>query len=588
MDQQNLKLSEVIKQVVSEKGVDKNELISILETAISTAAKRIFGQERVIEAQYNPDLDEIELFQILQIVEDVENPYHDITPLDVEEYQEALVENPGDPLPEVGDEILVQIFYRDEDKEQAERQDKKFSDLIQLESAKVDFGRIAAQTAKQVILQRMREAEQNLFYDRYKDCQDQLMNGVVRQFDKGNIIVEIKEDGAEAVLPQKEQTPRESYRPGDPICAYVKKVQRSSKDAQIVLSRTDPYLVVRLFEREVPEMTEGTVQIVRVARQPGVRTKIAVYSSSNDIDAVGACVGLRGQRVQNVVKELKGEKIDIVPFHQDPARFVCSAISPAEVSRVFIEEEAKAMELIVPNDQLSLAIGRSGQNVRLAAQLTGWNLDIISESRLDEIKKEAKRLLLEKSDFPEGLIDTLFALGYNKLEHIAKVNPMELSQFPGFGIENAEKIVSEAKRILRLSQLEEEDRKHEEQNVSDIATYLGLSVRDAKKIYAGGYRSLVKLFVEGNAKRLDARTGIGVNLATSVIKNLEELALGQEVYTAESLAEARKVFDDAMNEAESVPVEVAYGKVLDTCGEVIFPFDEDDDDFDETSGGSDV
>ena len=539
MDQQNLKLSEVIKQVVSEKGVDKNELISILETAISTAAKRIFGQERVIEAQYNPDLDEIELFQILQIVDEVENPYHDITPLDVEEYQEALVENPGDPLPEVGDEILVQIFYRDEDKVQAERQDKKFSDLIQLESAKVDFGRIAAQTAKQVILQRMREAEQNLFYDRYKDCQDQLMNGIVRQFDKGNIIVEIKEDGAEAVLPPKEQTPRESYRPGDPICAYVKKVQRSSKDAQIVLSRTDPYLVVRLFEREVPEMTEGTVQIVRVARQPGMRTKIAVYSSSNDIDAVGACVGLRGQRVQNVVKELKGEKIDIVPFHQDPARFVCSAISPAEVSRVFIEEEAK-------------------------------------------------RLLLEKSDFPEGLIDTLFALGYNKLEHIAKVNPMELSQFPGFGIENAEKIVSEAKRILRLSQLEEEDRKHEDQNISDIATYLGISTRDAKKLYAGGYRSLVKLFVEGNAKRMDARTGIGVNLATSVIKNLEELALGQEVYTAESLAQARKVFDDAMNEAESVPVESAYAKVLDTCGEVIFPFDEDDDDFDETSGGSDV
>ncbi|MBQ1266771.1 MAG: transcription termination/antitermination protein NusA [Proteobacteria bacterium] len=587
MDQQNQKLSEVIKQVVSEKGVDKDELISILETAISTAAKRIFGQERVIEAQYNPELDEIELFQILQIVDEVENKYHDITPLDVEEYQEALVEHPGDPLPEVGDEILVQIFYRDEDKQQAEKQDKKFSDLIMLESAKVDFGRIAAQTAKQVILQRMREAEQNIVYNRYKDRQDQIMTGRVRRFDKGNVIVEIDSDNAEAMLPQREQVPRESYRPGDTICAYVKKVQRSSKDPQIILSRTDPNFVVRLFEQQVPEMNEGTVQILRVARHPGTRTKIAVYSSASDIDAVGACVGLRGQRVQAVVTELHGEKIDIVPFHNDPARFVCSAISPAEVSRVFIEEEATAMELIVPNDQLSLAIGRGGQNVRLAAQLTGWNLDIISEARLDEIKKEAKRLLLEKSDFPEGLIDTLFALGYNKLEHIAKVDPMELSQLPGFGMENAEKIVSEAQRILRLSHQEEEDRMHEEQNLSDIATYLGLSSRDAKKIYAGGYRNLVKLFVEGNAKRLDARTGIGVNLAASVIKNLEELALGQEVYTEESLAQARNVFEAAMNEADSVPVEEAYEKVVSACGERIFPLDEDDDDLDEISGGSD-
>lgn len=587
MDQQNLKLSDVIKQVVNEKGVDRNELLGILETAISTAAKRIFGQERVIEAQYNPDLDEIELFQILQIVEEVENPYHDITPLDVEEYQEALVEHPGDPLPEVGDEILVQIFYRDEDRQQAVRQDKKFSDLIQLESAKVDFGRIAAQTAKQVILQRMREAEQNIVYNKYKDREDQLMVGVVRRFEKGNIIVEIENDGAEAMLSSKEQTPRENYRPGDKICAYVKKVQRSSKDPQILLSRTDPYFVVKLFEQQVPEMNEGTVQILRVARHPGMRTKIAVYSSASDIDAVGACVGLRGQRVQAVVSELRGEKIDIVPYHDDPARFVCSAISPAEVSRVFIEEEAKAMELIVPNDQLSLAIGRGGQNVRLAAQLTGWNLDIISEARLDEIKKEAKRLLLEKSDFPEGLIDTLFALGYNKLEHIAKVDPMELSQFPGFGMENAEKIVSEAKRILRITHMEEEERANEEQNISDIATYLGLSLRDAKKIYAGGYRNLVKLFVEGNAKRLDARTGIGVNLAASVIKNLEELALGQEVYTSEALAEARTVFDNAMHEADSVPVETAYEKVVDVCGERIFPVDEEDD-LDDISGGSDV
>lgn len=567
---QNLKLSEVIKQVGSEKGVDREVLIDTLQVALATAAKRVFGQQREIEAMYNEELDEIELFQILQITDEIENTYRDITLEDAQEYGFDVG---------LGDELLVQIFYRDEDRDRALEQDKKYGDLLCLDSAKVNFGRIAAQTAKQVILQRMREAEQDIIYNQYKDREGGLITGTVRRFEKGNIIVSI--DNVDAILPSREQTPRETYRPGDTIEAYVKKVQRSSREPQIVLSRTEPALVLKLFEQVVPEMYEGIVQIIRVARQPGMRTKVAVYSSQSDVDAVGACVGVRGQRVQNVVQELRGEKIDIVPFHDDAARFVCSAISPAEVSKVFIDEATESMELIVPNDQLSLAIGRGGQNVRLAAQLTGWNLDIISEARLNELKNEAKRLLLGNSDIPEALIDTLFTLGYNKLEHIANVDPQELSQFPGFGMENAEKIVSEAKRILSASRKAKVDKEREEQDISDIATYLGLSERQAKQLYNGGYHTLPILFVEGDPKRMDARTALGTNLTASIIKNLEELALGQEVYTSEELAAARETFNQTMLKDELSTIEEGYAETIAQHGEKVFPLDEDEDEEDE-------
>ncbi len=569
---QNLKLSEVIKQVGSEKGVDRGVLIETLQVALATAAKRVFGQQREIEASYNEELDEIELFQILQVTDDIENPYRDITLEDAEEYNFDVG---------LGDELLVQIFYRDEDRDRAVEQDKKYGDLLSLDSAKMNFGRIAAQTAKQVILQRMREAEQDIIYNQYKDREGELITGTVRRFEKGAIIVNI--DNVDAILPQREQTPRETYRMGDTIEAYVKKVQRSSREPQIVLSRTEPALVLKLFEQVVPEMYEGIVQILRVARQPGMRTKVAVYSSQSDVDAVGACVGVRGQRVQNVVSELRGEKIDIVPFHDDAARFVCSAISPAEVSKVFIDEASTSMELIVPNDQLSLAIGRGGQNVRLAAQLTGWNLDIISEARLNELKNEAKRLLLGHSDIPEALIDTLFTLGYNKLEHIANVDPAELSQIPGFGSENAEKIVSEAKRILKEKQKKENEAERKEDNISDIATYLGLSERQAKQLYNGGYHNLPILFVEGNAKRMDARTALGTNLTATIIKNLGELALGQEVYTETELEAARATFESVMAENELSTVEEAYAITVSAHGEKVFPLDDEDDDMDEES-----
>ena len=564
----DLKLSEVIKQVGSEKGVDQSVLIETLEVALATAAKRVFGQQREIEAYYNEELDEIELFQILQVSEEIENPYRDITLEDAEDHGFNV---------QLGDELLVQIFYRPEDAYRAKEQDKNYGSLLNLESSKVNFGRIAAQTAKQVILQRMREAEQDVVYNLYKDRKGEMITGVVRRFGAGGAIL-VDLDRAEAILPAREQNTRETYRLGDTIEAYVKNVQRSSRDPQIILSRTDPALVIKLFENVVPEIDEGIVQILRVARQPGLRTKVAVYSSQSDIDPVGACVGMQGKRVQFVVSKLRGEKIDIVPFSDEPARFVCSAISPAEVAKVLIDESTTAMELIVPDDQLSLAIGRGGQNVRLAAQLTGWNLDIISESRLNEIMQEAKRALMSHGVEDETLIDTLFTLGYNKLEHIARVDPLELAQIPGFGMDNAERIVEIANSILSESKSRRSNRAEEMQNISDIATYLGLSEHQARQVYEAGYKDLSILFLESDPKRLDAKTGVGINRAPELIEDLKTIAVNQEVYTEEELETAREVFNQGLLEIPNATIAQAYNCVVEKFGERPFPPAEDEDD----------
>ncbi|MFW5967066.1 MAG: transcription termination factor NusA, partial [Persicimonas sp.] len=401
-------LNTVIEQVGRDKGIGRETLIETLEAAILTAARRTYGPQREIEAQFNEETGEIELFQIVTVSNDVENPYREVS---VEEVEEAGFSA------EPGDELLFQIFYREEDQEKAKAQDERFGELLKLDSYNSTFGRIAAQTAKQVIIQRVREAERDIIYNEYKDRVGDMVTGIVRRFEKGNIIVDLGR--ADAILPRREQTPRESYRPGDRIQAMIKEIQRSSRSPQVVLTRADPQLLINLFEHEVPELYENIVRIVAVAREPGVRTKVAVYSRDSDVDPVGACVGMRGSRVQAVVQELHGEKIDIVPYVEDPARFVTNAISPAEVSKVLIDEHNMTMELIVPDDQLSLAIGRGGQNVRLAAQLTGWNLDIISETRLQNMMQEARENLVEFEGITEDMIDSLFTLGYNKLEHIA-------------------------------------------------------------------------------------------------------------------------------------------------------------------------
>lgn len=435
--EEQINLNHIITEVGKDKGIDREVLIETLKSAILTAARRTYGPQREIEAHFNEQTGEVELFQIITVEEDVENPYREVS---VEEVEEAGFSA------EPGDELVFQIYYRDKDSDKAKLQDERFGELLKLDSYNSTFGRIAAQTAKQVIIQRVREAERDIVFNEYRNRIGEMVTGVVRRFEKGNIIIDLGR--ADAILPRREQTPRESYRPGDRVQSMIKEVQRSSRDPQVVLTRADPQMLFKLFEGEVPEIHEGIVRIVAVAREPGVRSKVAVYSRDSDVDPVGACVGMRGSRVQAVVQELRGEKIDIVPYVEDSARFVCNAISPAEVSKVLIDEMNMTMELIVPDDQLSLAIGRGGQNVRLAAQLSGWNLDIISETRLKSMMADMRADLLEFDGINEDMIDTLFTLGYNKLEHIAQAEEQELAQIPGYTLVGAAAIIKAADEIL--------------------------------------------------------------------------------------------------------------------------------------------
>ncbi len=491
-------LNMVIEQVGRERGLDRAVLVETLEAALKTAAKKVFGEERDIEAQFNEDSGDIELFLIITVADVVENPYREITVEEAREY--------ADPNAESGDELLFQLFYREQDLEQAQDQDRRYGDLLGLESARRTFGRIAAQTAKQVIIQRVREAERQNIYEEFKDRKHELITGIVRRFEKGAIIVDLHK--ADAVLPSGEQTRRESYRPGDRIQGYVKDVVRSARDAQIILSRTDPGLVIKLFEQEVPEIFEGIVKIVAVAREPGVRSKVAVYSTDADVDPVGACVGMRGSRVQSVVQELRGEKIDIVPYHSDPARFVCNAISPAQVSKVLIDEAKGSMELIVPDDQLSLAIGRGGQNVRLAAQLSGWNLEIYSETRLRQLMAAAKEELLAYDGVEESMIDTLFSLGYNKLEDISLAEIEEIANLPGFNEERATAIVEAASDIVSTpddgsAPVTEEDLEREA-----LQVIRGVGAKVATAIHDAGYSKPVHLAFEDDVPRFAALTSL--------------------------------------------------------------------------------
>src|SRR4249920_570544 len=376
----------VLDQVSKDKNIDRTVLVETLEQAILTAAKRAFGMQREMEAKFNEEIGRVDLFQII---------------------------------------------YDEKDQVKAEEQDAKYGELLKLNRAWKGFGRIAAQTAKQVILQRVREAERENVFNQYKDRKGELISGIVRRFERGNIIIDL--GGAEAVLPVRDQVPRESYRAGDRIVAFVVDIDKTARGPQIILSRTSKGLLEKLFEMEAPEIYEKIVRIEASAREAGARSKIAVSSRDRDVDPVGACVGMKGSRVQAVVQELRGEKIDIVPYDDDPARFVCNAIAPAEVSRVIIDAETHTMELIVPDDKLSLAIGKKGQNVRLASQLTGWRIDIHSESKVRELEESAKRSMSEIDGSSEELASTLFKLGWRSAEDVARGKIEELGGVPGVG-----------------------------------------------------------------------------------------------------------------------------------------------------------
>jgi transcription termination/antitermination protein NusA len=457
-------LNMVIDQVGRDKNIERDVLVQALEQAILTAAKKTFGPNRELEAQYNEETGVVDLFLIVNVVEDEEDAILGREILAQEASEHGLEA-------EIGDELLFQVFYRAEDMDRAGEQDAKFGDLIDMKNAHKRFGRIAAQTAKQVIYQRVREAERDNIYNEFKDRKGELITGLVRRFERGAIVVDLGR--AEAVLPTREQVPRESYRVGDSIKAYVLDIDRNARGPQIILSRTHKGLLEKLFEQEVPEIYEKIVRIESSAREPGARAKIAVSSRDRDVDPVGACVGMKGSRVQAVVQELRGEKIDIVPYDEDPARFVCNAIAPAEVSRVLIDADGHRMELVVPDDKLSLAIGKKGQNVRLASQLTGWRIDIHSESKIQDLERRAKDQLAAVDGMTPDLAETVFRLGWRSVGELARAAPEELAVVPGIdGVEGGQAVAEGARRFL------DDERRRQDRSRREVERRSTMSDRD--------------------------------------------------------------------------------------------------------------
>jgi N utilization substance protein A len=400
-------LNRVIEQVSKEKGIDKTILISALENAMVSAAKKKFGHQRKIEAQFNPEIGEVELFEAKTVVEAVQD---DATEITLNEARDTL-----DPDAQVGDELLCKLD----------------SSL---------FGRIAAQAAKQNIVQRLRDAEREIIYNEFKGREGQLVNGIVQRFEKRNIIVNLGR--TDAILPEKEQVPRERYRQGDRIRAFIVSVEITSRGPQIVLSRTHPGMLIQLFAQEVPEIYEGIVEVKGAAREPGGRAKIAVVSHDSDVDPVGACVGMKGTR------ELRGEKIDIVHWIPDQAEYVCRALAPAKVSRIIIDDDDHTMEVIVPDDQLSLAIGKKGQNVRLASRLTNWRIDVRSEAEAEEETRRARQSINSIPGIGDFATELLYQSGFKSAEDIADSDLEEILDVEGISKEKAEALHSSAKQYV--------------------------------------------------------------------------------------------------------------------------------------------
>jgi N utilization substance protein A len=402
-------LKKVIEAVGKEKNLDRDLLIQALSEAILSAAKKFYG-DCLFEAKYNDETEEVELvrYKVVAADEDFRDPLKEIKQSDAVAM---------DPTLRVGDEVGEPL-------------------------ATDELGRIAAQAAKQVIVQKMHEAEKDKVVADFKDRKGQLITGFVRRFDKSDVIIDL--GSCEGVLPTREQIPGEKFKIKDKVTSYLLDVRRSTRGPQLILSRAHPEVLIRLFEQEVAEIAEGIVVVQSAARDPGSRSKIAVYSTEPSVDPVGACVGIKGSRVQAIVQELRGEKIDIIPYERDPARFVCNALAPADVSKVVVNERLRTMEVVVPDDNLSLAIGKRGQNVRLAAQLCGWKVDIRSESRMRELVQEHKSVLARIPALGEMRAEILVNEGYKDPADIARMESKALSKLLRLEEEEAQQVLAGA------------------------------------------------------------------------------------------------------------------------------------------------
>ncbi|HEV7253241.1 MAG TPA: transcription termination factor NusA [Mesorhizobium sp.] len=424
-----LELLQIADAVAREKSIDKGIVIAAMEDAIQKAARSRYGQETNIRATIQPSTGELRLQRLMEVVENVEEFDRQIS------LEDARKRNP----------------------------DAQVGDFIAETLPPMDFGRIAAQSAKQVIVQKVREAERDRQYDEYKDRIGEIVNGTVKRVEYGNVIVDLGR--GEGIIRRDELIPREMFKYGDRIRAYVYDVRREQRGPQIFLSRTHPQFMAKLFTMEVPEIYDGIIEIKSVARDPGSRAKIAVVSRDSSIDPVGACVGMRGSRVQAVVGELGGEKIDIIPWSPSAASFIVNALQPAEVAKVVLDEDAERIEVVVPDDQLSLAIGRRGQNVRLASQLTGWDIDILTEQEESERRQkefqERTELFMGALDVDEMVGQVLASEGFSSVEELAYVEVDEIAGIDGFDEETAAEIQARAREHLERVEAEHDARRVE-------------------------------------------------------------------------------------------------------------------------------
>jgi len=458
-----LELLQIADAVAREKSIDRQIVLTSMEDAIQKAARSRYGQETEVRAEINPKTGEIRFSRLLLVVDEVDNDAIQISVKDARKHN---------PAAEVGDWIADKL-------------------------PPFEFGRIAAQSAKQVIVQKVREAERDRQYQEYKDRVGDVVNGVVKRVEYGNAIIDLGR--GEATIRRDELIPREVFRPGDRARAYVYDVRREQRGPQIFLSRTHPQFMAKLFRQEVPEIYDGVIEVKAVARDPGSRAKIAVISRDSSIDPVGACVGMRGSRVQAVVNELQGEKVDIIPWSPDAATFIVNALQPAEVVKVVLDEDSERIEVVVPDDQLSLAIGRRGQNVRLASQLTGWDIDILTEAEESERRQkefvERTATFMTALDVDEVVAQLLASEGFRSVEELAFVETAELATIEGFDEDTAAEIQARAHEHLARIEAENDARRIE------------LGVADELKEVAGVTTAMLVKLGENEVKTVEDLAG---------------------------------------------------------------------------------
>ena len=498
-----LELLQIADAVAREKGIDRTIVITAMEDAIAKAARSRYGAETDVHAEIETKTGELRLSRHMLVVEAVENPANQITVEDARKRH---------PAAQIGDTIADTL-------------------------PPLEYGRIAAQSAKQVIVQKVREAERDRQFSEYKDRIGDIVNGIVKRVEYGNVVVDLGR--GEAIVRRDEMLPRETLRNGDRVRAYIYDVRREPRGPQIFLSRTHPQFMAKLFAQEVPEIYDGIVEVKAVARDPGSRAKIAVISRDSSVDPVGACVGMRGSRVQAVVGELQGEKIDIIPWSSDPATFVVNALAPAEVTKVVMDEEQRRIEVVVPDDQLSLAIGRRGQNVRLASQLTGWDIDILTEAEESERRTEEFRtrsqMFIDALDIDDVIAHLLVTEGFGSLEEVAFVAVDDLAEIEGFDVDIAAELQERARNALERRDQEYENR------------YRELGVADELSELAGLTPGMLVTLAENGIKTLDDFAGLAGDELIEMLAASHMGGVALELDDANGLIMAARAhwFDDA-------------------------------------------